>query len=314
MAAAMLTLAACDASLPGIGNKETPKSLTAMDGTGDVPGTIFLAAGGRIWKLKGGRLQALTPGDQRWSYPAVTTDGGTTAAAMLGSGHAEVAIGGADFGGLKALTTPPKDLSKASIDIKPAFSPDGKRLAFMSDRSNCCTDEAIWEGTYSPYKPRQVSTPPDYTGGDDEPAYLPDGSALLFSAWRPVDGDSRNVHAGLMQAGVPSGRSKTLLAPRDGDTMDPAPGPGGRLVFVMRRGGTSDLDVGGIDGAGATAVTSFGDVRQPAWSPDGKSLVFISQHGGTLDLWMVSADGKGDPRRLTWGADLDANSRPAWIG
>ncbi|MEA2646470.1 MAG: hypothetical protein QOE92_1553 [Chloroflexota bacterium] len=81
----------------------------------------------------------------------------------------------------------------------------------------------------------------------------------------------------------------------------------------MRRGGGSDVDVGALDGSGASAITSFGDVRQPQWSPDGQRLVFISAHGGTLDLWSVTADGKGEPKRLTWGADLDANARPAWI-
>ena len=31
-----------------------------------------------------------------------------------------------------------------------------------------------------------------------------------------------------------------------------------------------------------------------------------------MDLWTVAAAG-GTPQRLTWGADIDANSHPAWI-
>lgn len=313
VALAALTLVACDSPLPGV-KPSTPKELTAIDAAKAVKGTIYLGSSGRIWKLRDGKLTALTGTDRKLAYPTATTDGAHTAVSIMGSGHAEVAVGGADFADLAPLTTTPKDPHLASIDVKPAFSPDGQRLAFMSDRSKCCTDEAIWEGPYRPYKPRQVSTPPDISGGDDAPVYLPGGNALVFVAWRPVAGDTRVVRAGLQQAAVPAGKLKTLLAPSDSDLLDPAPSPDGtRLAFVRRHGETGDAEVGNIDGTAASQLTSFGDVRQPVFSPDGRSLVLISQHGGTLDLWLVSADGKGDPTRLTWGADLDANSRPAWV-
>jgi hypothetical protein len=210
------------------------------------------------------------------------------------------------------LTTPPKDPHNASIDLKPAFSPDASRVAFMSDRGKCCSDQQVWEGPYAPYKPRQVSTPPDLTGGDDSPVYA-SATALLFVAWRAVGSDSRVVHAGLMQAGVPAGKPKTLYAPADSDILDPSVGPGGKLAFVRRSGDSADVEVSGGDASNPTKITSFGDTRQPVWSPDGGSIVFISRHGGSVDLWSVPADGKGDPQRLTWGADLDDNSRPAWI-
>jgi Tol biopolymer transport system component len=313
LALAALTLAACDSPLPG-GKPSTPKELTAMDAAKQARGTIFLGSGGRIWKLRDGKLTAVTGTDRKLAHPTTTPDGARTAVAIMGSGHSEIAVGGADFADLAPLTIAPKDPHQASIDIKPALSPDGQRVAFMSDRSKCCTDEAIWEGPYKPYKPRQVSTPPDVSGGDDAPTYLPGGNALVFVAWRPVAGDTRVVRAGLQQAAVPVGKPKTLLAPSDSDLLDPSPNPDGtRLAFVRRHADTGDAEVGNIDGTAASQLTSFGDVRQPVFAPDGQSVVFISQHGGTLDLWQIAADGKGDPKRLTWGADLDANSRPAWI-
>lgn len=309
-----LALAACNGpTVPVIGQPQTPKTLTAQDAAKQLPGSVYVVQGGRVWRLRGGNLSALTPGDQTVGYPTMTTDGKHSAVALISSGHSEIAVGGPDFDNLSSLTTAPKDPHNGSIDIKPTFSPDGTRLAFMSDRGKCCTDEQIWEGPYNPYRPRQVSTPPDATGGDDAPVYTLNGAAILFVAYRPVNGDSQNTHAQLQQAGVPSGKPKAILAPADGDILDPAPGPGDRLAFVMRRGDSADIEVGAADGSGATKVTSFGDTRQPVWSPDGQSLVFISQHGGTFDLWSVPADGKGDPKRLTWGADLNANSRPAWV-
>jgi hypothetical protein len=309
----VLALAACDPpGMRGLGQPATPKQLTAQDAAKNVKGTVYVASGGRIWRLRGGGVTALTGTDKNIAYPAVTTDGQRTAAAVISAGHSEIAVGGADFGGLNPLTAPPKDPHAASIDLKPAFSPDSGRLAFMSDRGRCCSDQQIWEGPYAPYKPRQVSTPPDLTGGDDAPVYA-GATSLLFVAWRPVGNDTRNIHAGLMQAGVPTGKLKALLAPADSDIIDPAVAADGRLAFVRRKGDSADVEVSGADAANPVKITSFGDVRQPAWSPDGLSIVFISRHGGSVDLWSVAADGKGDPQRLTWGADLDDNSRPAWI-
>ena len=310
----MLVLSGCNPpSVPIIGKTSPPKDLTAQDAAKNVKGTIYLVSGGRVWRLRGGSLSALTGTDRKLGYPTVSADGKTTAVAIIGTGHSEIAVGGPDFADLSSLTTAAKDPHNGSIDIKPAFSPDGSRLAFMSDRSKCCTDEAIWEGPWKPYKPRQVSTPPDLAGGDDAPAYINGGAAIVFVGWRPVGNDARNVHAGLQQAAVAGGKPKAILAPADSDALDPAPGPSNKLAFVRRNGDSADIEVGAADGSNSTKITSVGDARQPVWSPDGQSIIFISRHGGSVDLWSISADGKGDPQRLTWGADLDDNSRPAWI-
>lgn len=310
---AMVALTGCNPpGVPGVGQSGPPKELTAQDAAKNLKGTVYVVSGGRVFRLRSGGVNALTGTDRKVAYPAVTADGQKTAVALIGAGHSEIAVGGPDFNNLSSLTTAPKDPHNASIDLKPAFSPDGSRVAFMSDRGKCCSDQQIWEGPFAPYKPRQVSTPPDLTGGDDAPVYL-SATSLLFVGWRAVNGDARNVHAGLMQAGVPSGKPKVAYAPGDSDILDPSPGPAGKLAFVRRKGDSADIEVGGVDGAGATKITSFGDTRQPVWSPDGSTIIFISRHSGSLDLWSVAADGKGDPQRLTWGADLDDNSRPAWI-
>ena len=173
----------------------------------------------------------------------------------------------------------------------------------MSDRSSCCSDEAIWEGPIR--RPHQVSFPPDTTGGDDAPAYLPGATALVLVAWRMNRGN-------LEQAAVPVGRTRVVVAAAESDVLDPAPGPGGTLAWISRKGDAANLVVGGIDSSAPKTVAGFGDCRQPVWSPDGQSLVFISGHDGSVDLWTVPVAG-GNPQRLTWGADLDSNSHPAWI-
>jgi hypothetical protein len=305
LAVALASLvAACDTNLPIPGGKApVPTQLTARDEAASIKGSIYVAQGGRIWKLHGGKISVLTPSGQQLAYPTASANGAVTAASVVGSGQAQIAIGGPDFAGLSPLTPAPKDPHRASLDLKPSLSPDGTRMVFMSDRSTCCSDEAIWEGPI--HRPRQVSFPPDTTGGDDAPAYLPDASGIVLVAWRSNRGN-------LDQAALPAGRAKLLAAADASDFLDPAPGPGGKLAWTSRQGDTANVVVGNLDGSGGVTVANFGDCRQPVWSADGKSLLFISGHGGSIDLWTVAAAG-GTPQRLTWGADLDANSHPAWI-
>jgi hypothetical protein len=285
----VLLVTACDANLPVPGAKPgVPTQLTARGEAASVKGSIYVAQGGRIWKLRGGKITALTPTGQQLASPTASANGGVTAASLMGSGQAQIAVGGPDFAGLAPLTPAQKDPHKASLDLKPALSPDGTRLAFMSDRASCCSDEAIWEGPI--HRPRQVSFPPDTTGGDDAPAYVPDATSVVLIAWRSNRG---NLDAAA-------------------DFLDPAPGPAGKLAWTSRQGDIANIAVGNLDASSAVTVASFGDCRQPVWSPDGKNLVFISAHGGSMDLWTVPAAG-GTPQRLTSGADLDANSHPAWI-
>lgn len=293
----------------GLGAPKAPNKLSVYTNAG-FKGTLYVAAAGRIWKLRGSSASVLTPGDRTYAYPTSTPDGQRTAAALVGKGHAEIAVGSADFADLTPLTKAPSDPHKASLDLKPRFSADGKRLAFMSDRSSCCSDEAIYEGAFAgatSYRPRRLSTPPDLSGGDDAPAYLADGSSVVFLQWRAG-------HSQLAEAKVLAGAAKAVSTFPDQDILDPSPGPDGRLAAVRRKNGSSDLWVStGLDGDGGTQLTHWGDVREATWSPDGQDIVFMSRHEGEFDLWEVPASGGGQPKRLTWGADLDANSAPAWV-
>jgi Tol biopolymer transport system component len=284
--------------------KPAPKQLTALDAAKNISGTVYFVQGARIWRLRKGNLAAVTPAGQRYAYPAVSAGGEVTAASYILNGESAIAYGGTDFSNLAPVSPLPKNPHDGSLDVKPAFSPDGSRLVFMSDRARGYADEAIWEG---PVKGRvhQVSFPPDASGGDDAPAYVADGSAIVFTAWR--DG-----HAGLDRAAIPLGRPKVVAKPTDHDIMDAVPGPGDQLAFTQRQGEAENIFVGALDGSAAKGVTSFNDSRQPAWSPDGKTLLFISPHAGTFDLYFVPVAG-GNPVRLTAGADIDANSRPAWV-
>jgi Tol biopolymer transport system component len=79
------------------------------------------------------------------------------------------------------------------------------------------------------------------------------------------------------------------------------------VVFDPRRG--TQRTVAQLDGF-------KGDLKGPAWSPDGTQIVYerqwspLAKHGG-LALFVVSSKGHGTPRRLTSEA-LAAGDHPVW--
>ena len=95
-------------------------------------------------------------------------------------------------------------------------------------------------------------------------------------AWRSNRGN-------LDQATIPSGRARVLALAADTDFLDPAPGPATKMAWVSRKGDVANVAVGNRDGSAGVTVASFGDCRQPTWSPDGQNLLFIS---ATVAPWI----------------------------
>jgi hypothetical protein len=126
-----------------------------------------------------------------------------------------------------------------------------------------------------------VSTPHVVEWG---PSWSPDGLTLVYSA--RVDG-RRQIRA----VGLPTGTSRRL-AGSDGEEWSPVYSRTGRLAFVSSRGGTTPtVYVSARDGTGVTPFDATppavppADVRDLAWSPDGKRLAYTqAAEDGTTSL------------------------------
>jgi len=135
-----------------------------------------------------------------------------------------------------AVTTGPYD------DGEPAWSPDGRSIAFTSNRtpdpdSNENTDIFLVEAKAGAV-PRRLTTSP---GTDGAPVFSPDGRAIAFVA----GGDPKDIWYGTLDLGlVPVGGGPETNLTRTLDRVVAAPlfSPDGRsILFMVEEGGNSHL-------------------------------------------------------------------------
>ena len=180
-------------------------------------------------------------------------------------------------------------------DSFPAWSPDGRRIAFDSDRdgnSEIYVMNADGSG---------VTRLTDNDAIDSFPTWSPDGRRIAFSSTR--DG-SFEVY--VMNA---DGSGVTRLTDNDARDWSPAWSPDGRhIAFESTRDGNSEIYVMNADGSGVTRLTYNGAADgTPAWSPDGRRIAFASGGRGNSEIYVMDASGV---IRLT---DNDASDvTPAW--
>lgn len=162
--------------------------------------------------------------------------------------------------------------------ISPAWSPDGKELAYVSfyeDRK-----PVVWVQNLQTGARRRVA---NFKGSNSAPAWSPDGAQLAVTLSR--DGGSQ-----LFLIGKDGSNPRRITQSHAIDT-EPAFSPDGRtLYFVSDRGGSPQIYRQPVGGGSAERVTFQGSYNvSPALSPDGRTLVYVQRQSGafkvtTMDL------------------------------
>jgi Tol biopolymer transport system component/imidazolonepropionase-like amidohydrolase len=235
-----------------------------------------------------------------WLSLDVSPDGRTLVFDLLGDIYALPITGGE----AKALTTGP------AFDSQPRYSPDGRTIAFTSDRGGI---DNVWLMDADGANPRPLTEEKD--SFVRTPAWTPDGTYVL----------ARKEDA--KRAGIPpvelwmyhreGGNGIKVTSAEDlSSASGPVASPDGRFIYYSARrvpfSYTPDLSSGlwqlrRYDRATAESLpitTGFGGAVRPAVSPDGAILVFASRRDA--DTVLVARDlTSGSERVLARGLDPD---------
>jgi eukaryotic-like serine/threonine-protein kinase len=206
-------------------------------------------------------------------YPSLSPDGKSFVYAGFASGNWDIylqRVGGKN----------PVNLTKDSPwdDTQPAFSPDGERIAFRSEREGGglfvmgATGESV----------KRLS---DF---GNNPAWSPDGKEIACANEGPVDPALRsNPNSRVWAVSVGTGEKRQVTKE---DAIQPNWSPHGNRIAYEGRRNRAQRDIWTIPAGGGepTEVTNDQAVEgSPVWSPDGKYLYFASDRAGSMNLWRV---------------------------
>jgi TolB protein len=224
--------------------------------------------------------------------------------------------------------------------ISPAWSPDGKELAYVSFESQ---KAVVWVQDIASGKRRMLA---NFRGSNSAPAWSPDGRDLALTLSRDAvaqlylisrDGGTprRLTSSSAIDTEpvfTPDGRQIFFVSDRGGGpqiyrmpaaggnaervtfsgnyNISPAISPDGRvLAYITRQGSSFKVMVQELAGGSPAAITDTSDDESPSFAPNGRLLVYASRAQGRDVLMTTTLDGKIKSRLLTTGADM---REPAW--
>jgi Tol biopolymer transport system component/DNA-binding winged helix-turn-helix (wHTH) protein len=184
----------------------------------------------------------------------------------------------------------------------PAFSPDGKHLAYLCFLSS--GEYAVAVATSSGNTPRLIKK---YRGWAWGLAWTVDSERLILCQFQM--GDARNSLFELTLAGT---AVRPVWFGKDENPEWPViSAKGNRIAYDNLSGGDPIIlrrDLQNPQAPAVKLITSSRAQLQPVYSPDGKHIAFGSNRGGAFEIWMTDSDGN-NPVQLT---NLKGSGTPNW--
>jgi Tol biopolymer transport system component/DNA-binding winged helix-turn-helix (wHTH) protein len=191
---------------------------------------------------------------------------------------------------LRPITSPPQQFG----DWGPAFSPDGKSIAFLRSSGPGLVDD-VYVVSASGSEARRLTFDNRMIGGP--PAWTPDGREVVFASGRAGLSTLWRVSA---SGGTPrrvEGVGTSVMFPAVSST-------GHRLAYTSAicKQNLWSVQLADASHSGHSAELLFaskGGVGLPHFSADGTKIVFESAQSGYDEIWTVNRDGSG-PQQLTF--------------
>lgn len=239
--------------------------------------------------LKTAETLEFTTDEVTWPSVTVSPDGRTIAFDVLGDIYTLPIDGG----------TATRIVGGLSFESQPVYSPDGKSIAFLTDRSGV---ENLWIANADGSNAHAVSK--DGLTHDRpqlmvSPAWTPDGQFLVVSKSRPPDPGTlwlfmyhrdggNGIRVGAPPPPQPSPDATGPPTPPPPNRMGAVVSPDGRFIYYAQRSGTftynarfplwqiyrHDRETGDV----AQITNAQGSAMRPVLSPDGKFLVYGTRY------------------------------------
>jgi tricorn protease len=226
--------------------------------------------------------------------PDISPDGKLIAFSYLGDVWVVETIGG---------VARPVTMHEAH-DTLPVFSPDGRHIAFSSNR----------HGSYDVFvvstqggKPRRLTFD---SSADDVNGWSPDGKTILFTSTRSADFPRLQElytvpFEGGRQQRVSTEEGRDGVFSPKGDQIAFVRGPGTWYRKGYRGSSNDDVWISNADGTHNRRLTTFnGQDGSPMWSADGQYVYYVSEYFGTpANIVKQDVAGKNPPVQVTFHKD-----------
>jgi serine/threonine-protein kinase len=220
------------------------------------PGTPYIRRT-LVWVNREGKEEPVAAGPNSCLNPRISPDGTRIALSIQNQGNRDIWIWDLVRKNLTRLTF------DAADEVSPLWTPDGKRIAFFSNRGDKT-------GVY--WKAADGTGKDEFLGGGHYPAsWSDDGKTMVLTEW---DTEALNYEIGILP--MEGDRNRGLLLKEKYHEAQPRISPDGRwMAYTSNESGQTQVYVRPfpeVEGGRWQVSTSGGD--SPLWSPDGRELFF----------------------------------------
>jgi len=230
-----------------------------------------------LWRVAvaGGEPERLPVGGDNTYYPSVSLQGHRLSYTRVSGGTPIYRIETSAAPGQRPVAT--KFLSSTREDASPRYSPDGKRVAFQSDRSG---NPEIWMCDSNGQNITQLTFFRKGVAGTAQ--WSPDGSQIAFDYRASGMSD---VYVVNMNGGVPR-----RVTTEDSDDSVPSWSRDGKsLYFASNRTGALEVWKTPVEGGQAVQITKHGGFT--AFESSDGHYIYFNKSAGCPGVWKMPVDG-----------------------